>query len=437
MDAADPGIWPVFAKGVARMSCASITDMVARNLCTGCGACAGAFPDFIGMVDDPVNGRRPVVVPSPEGRRADKAAVAWCAGGTSDWRELDRTDAIDRDWGPVLAAWEGWAQDDEIRHRGSSGGAVTALALFALASGLAQGVAHIAARADDPRLNAAVISRDRAGLLRGAGSRYAQASPAESLGVIAAGNDKVAFIGKPCDVASVHKAMRADANLAAKIPLSMAIFCAGAPNLVATDRLLDRLAVPRDARLVDLRYRGSGWPGLMQAAWLDATGARQISEGISYAEGWGRILQSERRWRCRVCADHTGAFADIAIGDPWHAPPSGDADAGRSLIIARTARGKAFVMAAIKAGVLVAAHRPRDVIAAAQPNLKATHGAVWGRRTAMRMLGLSAPRDRGQGLWRLWRALPPRQKLQSLAGTWKRMLRERLWRRVKIAGVAR
>ncbi|MGP1358415.1 Coenzyme F420 hydrogenase/dehydrogenase, beta subunit C-terminal domain [Roseicyclus sp.] len=419
------------------MTAASITDMVARNLCTGCGACAGAFPDLIRMVDDPVNGRRPVAKPGPEGRRAAQEATAWCAGGSTSWEDLARADAVDRDWGPVLAAWEGWAADDEIRHRGSSGGAVTALAAFALSSGAADGVAHIAARADDPRLNAAVISVDRAGLLRGAGSRYAQASPAESLGTIARGAEKVAFIGKPCDVASARKAMEADPSLGAKVPLTIAIFCAGAPNLVATGRLLDRLGVPKDGRLVDLRYRGQGWPGLMQAEWIDASGARQVSAGISYAEGWGTILQSERRWRCRVCADHAGAFADIAVGDPWHAPPEGDTDAGRSLIVARTPRGEAFVEAAIRAGVLVAERRPRDVIARAQPNLKATHGAVWGRRAAMRMLGLPAPRDRGQGLMRLWLGLPLRQKAQSVAGTWKRVLRERLWRRVRIAESSR
>jgi coenzyme F420 hydrogenase subunit beta len=89
----------------------------------------------------------------------------------------------------------------------------------------------------------------------------------------------------------------------------------------------------------------------MQAEWTDADGTHRVSDGIPYAEGWGRILQSERRWRCRVCADHTGAFADISVGDPWHAPPEGDTDAGRSLIVARTPRGRAFVEAAIAAGV--------------------------------------------------------------------------------------
>jgi coenzyme F420 hydrogenase subunit beta len=419
------------------MSADPITRMVARNLCTGCGACAGAFPSLIQMVDDPVNGRRPVVDASDEGYKAATAAQSLCAGAATDWTNLARTDAVDDDWGPVLAAWEGWASDDEIRHRGSSGGAVTALAAFALESGAADGVAHTAARADDPRLNEAVISRDRASLLRGAGSRYAQASPAESLGPIARGTERVAFIGKPCDVASASKAMAADADLAAKVPLTIAIFCAGAPNLVATGRLLDRLGVPKDASLVDLRYRGEGWPGLMQAAWIDLDGMRRESEGITYAEGWGRILQSERRWRCRVCADHTGAFADISVGDPWHAAPEGDIDAGRSLIVARSPRGRAFVEAAIAAGVLKAERRSRDVIAAAQPNLKATHAAIWGRRAAMRMVGLPAPRDVGQGLFRQWLGLSLRQKVQSVGGTWKRVFRERLWRHVRIAGAAK
>jgi coenzyme F420 hydrogenase subunit beta len=121
------------------------------------------------------------------------------------------------------------------------------------------------------------------------------------------------------------------------------------------------------------------------------------------------------------------------VGDPWHAAPEGDTDAGRSLIVARTPRGRAFVEAAIAAGVLKAEARPRDMIAAAQPNLRATHAAVWGRRAAMRMIGLPAPRDTGQGLFRQWLRLSFRQKLQSFGGTWKRVIRERLWRRVRIA----
>ena len=410
-----------------------ITRAVACNLCTGCGACAGAYPDFITMVDDPLNGRRPVVAEGAAARAAATDAAGLCAGIGADFRRLPQTDAIDRDWGPVLAAWQGHAADAEIRHRGSSGGAATVLALFALHSGLVRGVAHIAARADDPRLNETVISRDRAGLLRGAGSRYAQASPAEALGPIAAGSDAIAFIGKPCDVAAMAQAAAGDAALAAKLPLTIAIFCAGAPNLNATEKLLDRLEVPKAARLTDLRYRGSGWPGLMQARWLDDAGVEHVSKGIPYAEGWGRILQVDRRWRCRICTDHTGAFADISVGDPWHTPPAGHEDAGRSLIVARTARGRALIESAIAAEVLIATPEGRDAIARAQPGLLQTQGAVWGRRLVMRLAGMPVPADRGQPLLRFWLALRWRDKLSSIAGTARRIIRARLWRPVVIA----
>ena len=408
-----------------------ITRAVQRNLCTGCGACAGAFPSAIRMVDDPVNGRRPVVTPSAAARAAAQTAATLCAGTGADFSNHAGADGF----GPVLAAWSAHAADPEIRHRGSSGGAVTALALFALEQGLVQGVAHIAARPDDPRLNEAVISHDRAGLMRGAGSRYAQASPAEALGQIAAGTAQVAFIGKPCDVASVHKAKAADPSLAAKLPLSIAIFCAGAPNLVATDRLLDRLGVPKNATLLELRYRGHGWPGLMQARYRDAAGVEHDSPGIPYTTGWGQILQAERRWRCRICTDHTGAFADISVGDPWHTPPEGETDAGRSLVVARTSAGLRLVQAAIAAGVLVAELQPVDVIAKAQPNLVAAQGAVWGRRLAMRGFGMAVPADRGLPLLHAWLGLTLRAKLASVAGTVRRFLRLRLWRRVVIGEV--
>ena len=36
-----------------------------------------------------------------------------------------------------------------------------------------------------------------------------------------------------------------------------------------------------------------------------------------------------------MCADHTGEFADIAVGDPWYRPHLDD-EPGRSLVLARS-----------------------------------------------------------------------------------------------------
>jgi coenzyme F420 hydrogenase subunit beta len=378
------------------------------------------------MIEDEIAGRRPVV----SDEMADTAAMAICAGAEIETPAA--RDQIEDDWGPVRATWEGYASDPEIRFRGSSGGAVTALACFALERGHVGGVAHVAARADDARLNEAVVSRDRDGLLRGSGSRYAQASPAELLGEIAASDVPTALIGKPCDIASAQKAKLNIAGLSEKLSLTIGIFCAGAPNLNATTRLLDDLGVPRGAQVTDLRYRGNGWPGLMQARYVSDTGETITTRGIPYSEGWGRILQTGRGWRCRICDDHTGAFADISVGDPWHNPPKGNTDAGRSLIIARTARGEALIREAIEAGVLVAEARPRDIIAAAQPNLVATNAAVWGRRRAMKLVGLPTPKGRIGATFSNWMRLSAKERVQSIAGTFKRIWRNKLWRPVRL-----
>jgi coenzyme F420 hydrogenase subunit beta len=231
-------------------------------------------------------------------------------------------------------------------------------------------------------------------------------------------------------MAALRKATAFLPEIEARIGLTIAIFCAGAPTLEGTERLLDRLGVPKGQPVTQLRYRGEGWPGSMQARWREG-GAGKVSDSISYAAGWGEVLQSHRRWRCRVCDDHTGALADISVGDPWHNPPKDGNEPGRSLIVARTARGRAAVEAAIAAGVLTATPRSRDIIAASQPNLLDTNAHVWGRRAAMRLAGVPVPRAQPASRLGAWlRRLHGMDKLRSILGTWRRLRRDRTGRPV-------
>jgi hypothetical protein len=59
-------------------------------------------------------------------------------------------------------------------------------------------------------------------------------------------------------------------------------------------------------------------------------------------------------------------------------------------------------------------------------------GAVWGRRLAMRLSFMPVPRDRGLPLFRFWRALPLQQKLQSVAGSLRRILMQGVWRPIRM-----
>ena len=121
--------------------------------------------------------------------------------------------------------------------------------------------------------------------MRGIGSRYAPAAPGALLGEVADGDRQIAFVGKPCDVASAKKAMKADPRLSANLAATISIFCAGTPARNGTDDLLRRLGVPNGASVTDIRYRGKGWPGEMQARFKTPDGAEVESTGLSYSDG--------------------------------------------------------------------------------------------------------------------------------------------------------
>lgn len=400
---------------------ADIADVVEQRMCTGCGACAYVDP-ALEMVDDLEVGRRPL------GRSRAGLAVCPGVGLAHDETPSGVLDELMAGWGPVRAVYEGYAADPEIRFLASSGGAATALALFALERAGMHGVLHIRARRDVPWLNETVLSRSRADLLEATGSRYAPASPCDGLGQIEAAPAPCVFIGKPCDVAAAHQAARLRPGLDANLGLSIAIFCAGTPSTAATLDLIRQLGIDEPRAVDSVRYRGRGWPGRFRAR----AGEREVDE--TYAASW-HALQSRRQWRCYVCADHTGEFADVAVGDPWYREIPAD-EPGRSLVLARSARGQALVERAVAAGYLVLEPADPAILAASQPELLKTRGAVWGRILATRLLGVAAPRYRGLPTLRFWWSeLSAREKLQSVLGTVRRVFRKRLRQPLVLAPV--
>ena len=245
----------------------NIEDVTASQLCCGCGACAWAQGEALEMVDDKVLGRRPMLRAGHAARETAGRAMAVCPGVALDHDHTPTAGAIPEllpGWGPVLELWEGYAADDALRFAGSSGGGASALALACLEAQQFHGVHHIAQRTDIPILNHTVMSTSREQLLTRAGSRYAPASPCDRLDQIENAPGPCVFIGKPCDVAAAQKARRLSDALDRNLGLTVAIFCAGTPNLVGTMRLLERLGVHNWRDVATLRYRGEGWPGHMK-----------------------------------------------------------------------------------------------------------------------------------------------------------------------------
>ena len=405
----------------------TIEDVCSRQLCAGCGVCAAVEPQRFEMGEDLERGHRPFL--RENAAEATGEAMACCPGVGLEHSQPPPEGAIDAlaaGWGPVLEVWDACATDEAIRLAGSSGGVATALGVYLLEEGGFDGVIHTGSRNDAPYLNETVVSASRAALLEQAGSRYAPASPCEVLGEIEQSEQRYAFIGKPCDVAATAKACETRPSLASSIGCTIAFFCAGTPSTQGTLELLKRVGVDDPSTISSLRYRGNGWPGRWTVCFNDGT--EQTSE-LSYEESWG-FLQRYRPWRCYICPDHTGEFADIAVGDAWYRTIE-PGEPGNSLIVIRTQRGREIVHAAAKAGFISLLRNDPTLLPRSQPNLLETRGGLWMRLKVLRLFGAAVPRYRGFVLARFWWSeLSFKAKISSFTGTAKRVFKKGLRGRI-------
>jgi coenzyme F420 hydrogenase subunit beta len=408
-----------------------LTVVVESRLCIGCGACSYFRPEDVQLRDFAAEGIRPVVTGS-SGRANEALAVCPVVqtdfGALADYPAAGRLgdETFQQDWGQVLEVWEGHATDPEIRFKGSSGGALTALAAFCLEKGGMAGVLHTGRHPDDPIRNQTRLSRTRAELMAVAGSRYSPASVCDGLGLVEQATAPCAVIGKPGEIAALTNARKLRPVLDTKVGVTMSFFCAETPPTAGTVALLEKMGVPPDS-VADLRYRGYGWPGHFAPT---RQGDAEPCAKMTYAESWA-FLQKFRPWSVHLWPDGSGELADISCGDPWYEQPDGK-NPGFSLVVVRTERGRDIVRQAMADGYLTLTRAEPWKLARSQPGLAAKKAAVWGRLAAMRLFGLPVPRFTAASLWPCWLRLPLKEKLKSTVGTARRLFTRKLYRRLRL-----
>lgn len=335
-------------------------------------------------------------------------------------------DAFTKEWGPVVSIWEGYASDAEIRFKGSSGGALTAIAAYCLEKLDMHGVLHIVQDPADPIRNHTCLSRSRSELIAATGSRYSPASVCNGLGLVEKAPSPCVVIGKPAEMAAVRNAQRLRPELDVKVGVTLSFFCAESPATRGTIALLEKLGIDPGS-LSDLRYRGHGWPGQFAPV---RTGESKPIKLLTYRESWA-FLQAYRPWSVRLWPDSTGELADLSCGDPWYEEPDGD-NPGFSLVVARTERGREVIQGAIAAGYIILKPAESWKLKKSQPGLLSKKGAIWGRRLAMHLFGLPLTQFKGLNLWHCWRQISLEAELRSMLGTVRHILTRRLYRPMEL-----
>lgn len=371
----------------------AVHQVVSNHNCSGCGACTIIDQGLAMRLDNegfarPVRHRQDL---TPTG--AVRTFDAVCPGRRVGARRpvgSTRHPTL----GPIVSSWEVWAADPAIRHRGSSGGALTALSSWLVETGQVSAVSTATVDQQQPRRTVAVTLTTREEALAAAGSRYA---PVSVLGPGAL-DPSTAVVAKPCEISAARALL--DSTTPHFEPLLLSFFCAGTPSQHATDQLLVDLGVPADADLSDLWYRGRGWPGSFTA--VRPSGGRVET---TYERSWGQHLGRATQWRCKVCPDGVGESSDISAADFWRADERGypmfGEEAGRSALLARTARGHALLTQAFEAGVLHGRPLDPDELAGVQPLQTSRRSSLLGRLIGTRASGRQVPRFVGFGLIRL------------------------------------
>lgn len=324
----------------------SLSQIIDGGLCHRCGSCIGICPTQVLGRDDQDYPR----VNNLSACTDCDLCVKVCPGDEFAYKAFSKQTFGQETPATVTHGFFqkgaiAYATDPWVREHSTSGGVVTALLVDLLERGEIDGALVIGS--DDEVLwkGRPFIARSRTDLLAAMKSKYAISPTNVGFQEIREVPGKYAVVGLPCQVHGVVKARSLDPQLRERIVLTIGLFCHAAIEHEAFELLWEHLGShTKDAkRFISRVGKHPGTPYLERA---DGTlypvyfghknGYRPSS--IEMINILYRLYTPER---CLTCFDSTSEFADIAVGDPWMAPPEDDVNfyQGWSFVIARSENG--------------------------------------------------------------------------------------------------
>lgn len=320
--------------------CALKKEVIDRDLCTGCGTCIGMCPtktlDF----------QNEEIIDKEKKCISCGMCMKVCPGknfSVQEWSQRIYGEEYNPDsvFGSYQDIFNVRSCDDNIRERTASGGAVTQLLIDMLESHKVQGVVVTRAKREVPYEFEVCIATDREQILEAAQSKYMIIPVNRIIPKIKEQEDKIAFVGLPCQIQGMRKAMEQDSQLRKKIEVLISIFCGFNMEAAATDYLISKSHICKD-NIEILEYRRK--QGAETGFYVKGDNG-QIFFVNKHGYTFLNLIFSPKR--CWKCYDYSGEFADIAVGDAW------DKGQGWSRVIVRTDKGMDLLKNSISKETLV------------------------------------------------------------------------------------
>lgn len=316
-------------------------EVIDRELCTKCGTCMGVCPTgAIAFAADEI---------ITDDQKCIQCGRCYrCCPGKSFSMEKWSVELFGQHYnvhdmlGSFRSVWIARARAENIYGNAASGGVVTQLCLDLMEDGTVDGVVAVRAKSGIPYEFEPFIAVTQEEIMQAAQSKYMLIPVNTIIKEIKERNKKVAFVGLPCQIQGMRKAMENDAGLKSCVFVLVSLFCGFNMEKVATDYLIGQSGITKDD-ISELSYRHK--QGEETGFYVRGQNGEDFfvnKHGYTFMN----LLFSPKR--CWKCFDYSGEFADISVGDAW------DCKGGGSRIIVRTDVGNDVWEHSVKRGTLQA-----------------------------------------------------------------------------------
>lgn len=313
------------------------TEVQQADLCTGCGMCVGLCP-YLKEMDEKV-------ALIERCGRSDGRCYRFCPRTATDLDGLDEMIFGSRRTDNVLGSYRSLSmvtsEDEAVHKAGQYGGVASALVIHALEKGVVD--AALLTKYSDHKsvLPRPAIARTRDEALACAGSKYTAAPTLSALNDLLKTGEKIAVVGRPCQITAVRKMQKYDDRPEAQnIKLLVGLFCLWALEYRKYLLYLSDQVELKRIKKIDIPKN---------------------DDFIVYTNGGTARLPIDKikaiiRPTCEVCFDVTAELADISLGstewmDDWNT------------MLVRSEAGEKLVASATEAGIIAAKSFPEERVA--------------------------------------------------------------------------